>query len=504
LTGITPTMVVDAPRMDSVLPAFLEFARGGVLVAHNARFDVGFLKAAAAATETQWPAFPELCTVRLARRVLGRDEAPSVKLSALADLFAVSTRPTHRALDDARATVDVLHGLIGRVGNQGVHSLPDLLAHLTAVTDAQKRKRSLADDLPRLPGVYMFRGPGDEVLYVGTAVNLHRRVRTYFTGSETRTRMKEMVALATRIDHVTCAHGLEAEVRELRLIGAHAPPYNRKSTQPTRAWWIDLTDEPFPRTVVRRRCGHDSLGPFRSRADGIDVAAALAEACGLRTCTHRIRAGAVHGADCSTSGAGGGCPAVHADGSTETRTEYAARTDTMRDLVHGLDGSPLTLSLQRIDELSEAHLFESAARRRDRLATLVAALERAQRLRALADVDQFITARPDGDGGWDLAVIRCGRLAAAGVAPRGVPPMRVVDLLTASAETILPGDGPLRGAVADEITIVSRWLTRPGTRIVQASRGYALPHPGAGRWREWAERARAGRAVASYLDEAGA
>ncbi len=73
-----------------------------------------------------WPRFPVVCTVKLARRVLGRDEAPSVKLSALAQLFHVSTQPTHRALDDARATVDVLHALIERVGNHGVHSLTEL------------------------------------------------------------------------------------------------------------------------------------------------------------------------------------------------------------------------------------------------------------------------------------------------------------------------------------------------------------------------------------------
>ena len=55
LTGITDAMVADAPRIDSVLPAFLEFARDAVLVAHNAPFDIGFLKAAAARTGHDWP-----------------------------------------------------------------------------------------------------------------------------------------------------------------------------------------------------------------------------------------------------------------------------------------------------------------------------------------------------------------------------------------------------------------------------------------------------------------
>ena len=122
LTGITTAMVSDAPTIDAVLPMFLEFAGDAVLVAHNAGFDMGFLRAAAARCDIPWPRPQVLCTVRLARRVLSREEAPSVRLAALARLFAVATQPTHRALDDARATVDVLHALIERVGNQGVHT----------------------------------------------------------------------------------------------------------------------------------------------------------------------------------------------------------------------------------------------------------------------------------------------------------------------------------------------------------------------------------------------
>ncbi|WP_238072093.1 DEDD exonuclease domain-containing protein, partial [Rhodococcus zopfii] len=288
LTGITTAMVRAAPRMEQVLPSFLEFAAGSVLVAHNAGFDVGFLRAAAARSDTTWPRFPVVCTVKLARRVLGRDEAPSVRLSALADLFHVSTRPTHRALDDARATVDVLHALIERIGNQGVHSLTELRDYIPAISSEQRAKRSLAAHLPHRPGVYLFRGPSDEVLYVGTAVNLHRRVRTYFTGSETRPRLREMVALTTRIDHVECAHGLEAGVRELRLLAAHTPPYNRRSKHPTRGWWINLSDDAFPRLVVSRTPGVDALGPFTARVAATEVAATLAEVCGLRTCTRRI------------------------------------------------------------------------------------------------------------------------------------------------------------------------------------------------------------------------
>ena len=496
LTGITTAMVYAAPKIEEVLPAFLEFASGAVLVAHNAGFDVGFLKAAALQCELAWPRFQVLCTVKLARRVLGRDEAPSVKLSALAELFRVSTVPTHRALDDARATVDVLHALIERVGNQGVHSLTELRDYLPVVTAEQRAKRALAAHLPRKPGVYMFRGPSDEVLYVGTAVDLHRRVRTYFTGSETRPRLREMVALTTRIDHVECAHGLEAGVRELRLIAAHTPPYNRRSKYPMRGWWIILTDEAFPRLAVGRTPGPDAIGPFSVRADAADVAALLAEMCGLRTCTRRISRTGRHGDRCPPA-AVGGCAAA-AFGIQDV-TAYAVQVEQVRAVVRGTADDAVGAVQHRLAALVRDQLFENAARLRDRLATALVALRRTQRLASLAAVDELVAARPRAEGGWEFAVIRAGRLASAGVAPRGVRPMPVVEAIVAGAETVRPSPGPLRGASPEEIGVVARWLDAEGVRIVRASHGWCEPTRGAGRWSAWAELARDARAVHGLL-----
>ena len=95
LTGITTAMVRNAPTIEAILPMFLEFARGSILVAHNAGFDTGFLRAAAQQCDIAWPKPPVLCTVKLARRVLTREEAPSVRLSALAQLVGSATTPTH-------------------------------------------------------------------------------------------------------------------------------------------------------------------------------------------------------------------------------------------------------------------------------------------------------------------------------------------------------------------------------------------------------------------------
>ncbi len=495
LTGITTAMVCDAPKIDSVLPTFLEFARGAVLVAHNAGFDIGFLRAAAQRAQIVWPRPPVLCTVKLARRVLTRDEAPSVRLSALARLFHATTTPTHRALDDARATVDVLHGLIERVGNQGVHTYADLRAYLPDVTPAQRRKRFLADALPHRPGVYLFRGPSNEVLYVGTAVDLRRRVGQYFTGADPRTRIKEMATLATAVDHVECAHALEAGVRELRLLAAHAPPYNRRSKFPHRWWWLVLTDEPFPRFSVVRGPKHDhAVGPFRSRAEAVETAELLARFTGVRTCTKRLNRKALHACPERELSP---CPApqdVDAAG-------YACGPQRARVLIDGHDSNVLAAALARITDLAAANRYETAARLRDHAAAAIDVLWRGQRLRALAAVTELVAARPDGSGGWHLAVVRHGQLAAAGTAPRGVPPMPVVDAICAGAQVILPASAPLGGALVEETALIARWLAEPGVRIVRSEPGYASPVGSAGRWTAWAASARSARLAAEQAIE---
>lgn len=495
LTGITTAMVYDAPRIESVLPSFLEFCRGAVLVAHNAGFDMGFLRAAAERNQVPWPKPPVLCTVALARRVLDRDEAPSVKLSALARLFGASTTPTHRALDDARATVDVLHALIERVGNQGVHTYAELRAYLPDVTPAQRRKRHLAHSLPRSPGVYLFRGPSAEVLYVGTAVDLRRRVGQYFNGADPRTRMKEMASLATAVDHVECAHDLEAGVRELRLLAAHAPPYNRRSKFPHRWWWVTLTDEPFPRfSTVRTPRTDSAVGPFRSRADAFDAAALMARFTGVRTCTNRLGRKAFHGPTCPEREVSP-CPAVR-DADAQA---YAAAVADARALIDGRDGRPLAAALSHIADLAERNRYETAARLRDHAAATIDVLWRGQRLRALSAIPELVAAKPDGDRGWHLAVVRHGQLASAGVAPRGVPPMPVVDALTAAAQSVLPGPGPLGGALVEETALIARWLGQAGVRIVRADAGYCSPVAAAGRWAHWAATARSARLAAEQL-----
>jgi DNA polymerase-3 subunit epsilon len=134
LTGISDQMLASAPPVAAVLPGLLAFAEGSVLAAHNAPFDLAFLTAACAGMGRAWPTFEVLDTVRLARHLMATpQEVPDRKLATLARFFGTPVRPSHRALDDARATAVVLDELLGRLADrEGVMTLDDLDSWLAA------------------------------------------------------------------------------------------------------------------------------------------------------------------------------------------------------------------------------------------------------------------------------------------------------------------------------------------------------------------------------------
>jgi len=136
LTGITDQMLQGAPSITEVFPSFLEFLGSHhetFIVAHNAPFDLGFIKAGAKTAGHAWPTFSVLDTVSLARLLVSYEEVINYKLGTLAKFFNTETAPNHRALDDARATVEVLHGLIERLGGHDVTTVENLIQFLKRV-----------------------------------------------------------------------------------------------------------------------------------------------------------------------------------------------------------------------------------------------------------------------------------------------------------------------------------------------------------------------------------
>ena len=479
LTGITDQMVAGSPRIDSVLPAFLEFARHSVLVAHNAPFDMSFLKAAASLTGHHWPSFRVVDTAHLARQLISSDEAPNRKLSTLARLFGATTTPDHRALHDARATVDVLHGLLSRLGGLGILTLEELSTFSSRVSSTQRRKRHLAEGLPSAPGVYLFKDSQGLVLYVGTSQDIRRRVRTYFTASEQRSRMAEMVGIATSVTPVVCETALEAQVRELRLIAQHKPRYNRRSLNPGRAPWVKLTVEPFPRLSIVREVRADGaryFGPFSSHSGAEAAIAAVHQVLPLRQCVRRLSASR-RSADCVLAEMGRcGAPCT----GSQSITEYAVIVEQAAQMIAGDSRQVVGALHQRMSSLASEERFEDAGEVRDRLLHLVRAAARAQRIAPLAKSAEIMAARPGLAGGWEIICVRYGRLAGTTVAPRGADPRPYIEALAAIAEKVAPYPGPAPSASFEETEKVLRWLESTGVRMVAIDGEWACPVHGAG------------------------
>lgn len=470
LTGITNAMVADAPRIGAVLGSFLEFCSGTVLVAHNARFDVGFLKRACQAHDVAWPSPVVVDTLALARQVLLRDETPNYKLGTLARVFRAPTQPNHRALSDARATVTVLHGLLERVGNLGVSTLEDLIDFTQRVSPDRRAKRTWAATLPDAPGVYWFQTNG-EVLYVGKSKNLRRRVRSYFTAAEQRTRIHEMVRIASGVDHVVCASDLEAAVRELRLIVAHAPRYNRRSKRQHKQVWVRLTREPFPRLSVVRQIRPDAehWGPFPSAQAAEDACLALYDAFPLRRCTARLSPTTPSPA-CVIANLGrcpAPCQSLDADA-------YAHIVQALRDAWRLDIRTLLRATSPRLRKLVEEERFEEAAAltQRTRLATRTTM--RWHRLSSLARCPEIVAAAREDDG-WAIHVIRYGRLAGARRTRRGESPLAAAqDAVRDAAAVLQPTDG-LPAASIEEAELIASWLETPGVRLIELVGDWSWP-----------------------------
>jgi DNA polymerase-3 subunit epsilon len=443
LTGITQAMVLPAPRIEHVLPSFLDFAAGTVLVGHNVRFDRSFLDAALG--RHGYSRLPQrtIDTCALSRRLF-TDEVPNHKLGTLAERLRLPHRPTHRALDDVLATVDLLHLLLERAGSLGVLGLDDLLELPTVKGHPQLAKLRLTESLPRSPGVYLFRDAGRRVLYVGKATNLRARVRSYFTGDERR-KVAQLLRETVAIDHLPTPTPLQAAVLEVRLIHEHLPRFNRQAKTWQRYAYLKLTlDERFPRLSVVRTARPDGalyLGPLASAGAARTIADAIQRATPIRRCT-KAPPRTPLAAPCAPAQLGvSTCPC--AAGITEQ--EY--RATVVEPIVEGLTRDPQVLLgplTDRMHALAAAERFEEAAEVRDGATALAGAIQRQRRLDALRRAGRLVLHLPGG-----IAVeLDAGRLVEPGQLP-----LHVDDGL------------PLARSAADELACVAQWLDKEAHRV---------------------------------------
>ena len=498
LTGITNAMVAGAPPVGEALSAFLAWARldgeSTVLVAHNARFDVGHLRGAARALGLGWSEPTVLDTLGLARRAWSRADVPDHKLGTLAALVGSPIRPAHRALGDARATVDVLHAALEVLAPLGVTHLEDLATAADPVPARRRAKSRLADGLPSSPGVYQFLSAAGQVLYVGSAVDLRRRVRSYFTAAEKRSRIANMLDTTVQVRAIPTPTEIEARVRELRLIAELDPPVNRRSRSPRSRPWLRPVGGPRPRlaatTVLTLAQADGAVGPFPSRAALAQARRAVESALemhpwddpGVRTAgpdgagiPDGDAAAAGPGDAGASAGAVTGATAGISDGAGTPDGDAAVEAPTGAEAVRlALSGRVDLVALpllERISALAAVERFEEAGMWTARLRSLLLAACRAEKARPLLACPHLIAARRRPGGGWELVAVRWGRLAGSAITPPGADPRPAVRALRATAEVVAPPSRVGAAAGVEETLLLADWALDAGARIVEVDGG---------------------------------
>jgi len=421
LTGIGPAEVRAAPDVDLAVRRFLAFAGDAVLVAHNARFDMGFLDRAVERLTGRRVATPVVDTMWLARRLLA-GRTTRFGLQALAHFFGTAVTPCHRALADAEATAEILIALIGLAQERGAETVADLVDLSAPRARRLQGKRSLVAQAPTAPGTYIFRDARGQALYVGRARDLRARLRSYFSGGRQRPAVEAALGALASVDWRLSGSELEAALDELLLLRELRPPANARSTRPDRHVYLRsrgstwaCVSEPTPHGPISGRGIARRAAKALAGYDGDDPRGALPE---LRV---RLRGLAA-----------------------DLRFEDAAR---LRDRISGLEQV-----VARIDEMHEARALQ--------VCLVVPALEPGM-MRGIFVSNGIVARRTIPRGGGGSLEVEAGL-----------------------AEVRAPVDADLTATAAEELLLVASFIRRPPPElrvvplernaIIAAANGVAL------------------------------
>jgi DNA polymerase-3 subunit epsilon len=222
-TGIDDGMVADAPSFEDVRAEVRRRLEGRLFIAHNARFDYGFLRSEFRRIGAKFSA-PVLCTVRLSRTLY--PEHARHNLDTLMERFGLDCEQRHRALGDAQ----VLPGLIAAMERQRGRDRVDEVVErvLNESRLPPQLAPELADDLPEAPGVYLFRGEGGAVLYVGKSRNLRSRVFDHFAAEHRSGKESKLTRQVREVEWIETGGELGALLLESKLVKQLAPTANRR------------------------------------------------------------------------------------------------------------------------------------------------------------------------------------------------------------------------------------------------------------------------------------
>src|SRR5579875_2940660 len=438
MTSISNEDVALAPAISDLLPRFRDFLGDAVLVAHNAQFDLSFLDFEYRRVLGAPLRNPVLCTLRLAAELLG------IFLEMLAA--------------------------------QGIKRLDLALEFTQSAVTGRRMERHVRPEvvvaLPHQAGVYLMRNERGDVLYVGKARDLKRRVASYFNGGAgTRGKIVDLVSHVFSIETRTTRATLEAALLEAKLIRELKPPYNRQLKTAPQAYFIclDLND-PFARlrvtTKLAARSGWLQLGPFIGRRHPRQAVEVLARWCGLRTCAGRLEIDPARSA--CIQGQIGHC-AAPCNESIDAHS-YGRQLERALQFLRGRGGTLLTELVQARDQAAAAMRFHEAARYQRDLQTLQLLTIRERRLSQTVTENNLVIVE-----GETASVILSGRLAARFELAEPDAPQRISRYVADNYARYQAR--PITKAELEPMMLVSRWLKerRPDDGRLIFLNGASLP-----------------------------
>ena len=319
LTGITDAMVEDAPTFEQVAPKLLEIMDGAVFVAHNVRFDHGFVLNELARVDVAFKV-KTLCTVRLSRKLYPQHKGHG--LDAIMRRHGLTTQARHRAMGDVDMVLQWLDIAASELGAAAVRR--EATALLQGSASVPPQLETAISDIPDTPGVYLFFGESPLPLYVGKSVNMRTRVMSHFQSAAKVAREMRILTEIRRVEWRETAGELGALLLESRLVKELQPVYNRqlRKEQALTAWRLSPDAAQRPLVTLVRLDEVDLIdldqlyGIYRSKRQAMDALRLLTDthqlcpqAVGLESSKGACFAHQIH--RCKGVCAGREAPALH-------------------------------------------------------------------------------------------------------------------------------------------------------------------------------------------------
>ncbi|MBI9070113.1 MAG: GIY-YIG nuclease family protein [Melioribacteraceae bacterium] len=378
ITSITNLDIVGAPTFYEIIDDINEFIGNSILVAHNMQFDFSFLKHEYQRAEAELITNKTLCTLKLARKIYA--DLPSKSLGNLTKSLRIQHKNVHRALGDASVTAKVLIKMFKRARDEfEIENVKDLITFQSMPMNKKNFtliKKSMAEDiteLPDKPGVYFFKNAKGNIVYIGKAKSIKKRLQNYF-GSNAARKPKKIVQAASRIEFKKTNSELSALITEAELIKVHKPKFNSLLKKYSQAYFIKIDNEmEYARPKVTSKFefdDNDYFGPYANRETASTLVEIVNKTFKLRECTEKDfkKKKSCYLSDIER------CTAPCC---IEDQSEYTEEMDKVYEFLRGQNQFAVNRLLDKMKTLSEEQKFEEAALIRDTIQNILNQLKRA-------------------------------------------------------------------------------------------------------------------------------